>query len=229
MPRVGPEVSPEWASALRGIRLGRLTDGGDWTYRFTPADARWALPALIGESRNILDQEAILWTMAHRLYDARVDAELVGRGGYAYAYSYYGQLRIYSAPVNEYWETRGSEEVIRNRARLQSMSLEDFPEATLDLVDRFMSGRLVMRSEFAGLTHFAACDCTPGCGREGHGPETLKIDNCFWRSASWPRGLVLRGLGPRPAVKRSRSSIAVPLVLGAVGGALVLAGWKQLS
>ena len=204
---------------LGGLSFGGFTDGRGWSYRFTIGDLRWLCPALVGESSNLLDQEAICATMLQRLYAVRGRGSIVARGGEVYPYSLWGMVRSYSQPVNPYWLEHGTPEQIAHRTEIQSMTPDDVPRETLQLAVRFVEGRLPVRPELVGLTDFAACDCA-GCGVDVHGPAAMKVDSCFWRDPSWPSGLALAN------VPGQTTSVLVPLAVGAALAGIGLAVWR---
>jgi hypothetical protein len=220
---VGPEVPPEWAQAFQGVRWGRLTDGHGWTYQFTTADARWAVPAIVGESSRDDDREAILQTMANRLYLAKAEPVIVGRGDNQFPTSYFGVLRTYCQPVNPYWVDTGALEQRARRARMQSDPPEAFSQGAFDLVLAWMTGELVPQARYRDVVHFADCECSPGCGRDVHGPEKFSIGGqCYWSSATWPRDVALRVIEAPARPTTKKSSMLVPVLAGAGLTALAL-------
>lgn len=222
---IGPEVPPEWHAAFDGTRWGVLTDGRGWNYYFRTADARWLVPALYGESSRQDDRTAISWAMGNRLYLLRDKPFIDGREFADFPTTYYGALRSYSQPVNPYWLLHGAEEVRAHRAWIQSAPPSSFPGEIIDLVVAFMTGQLNPQPRLSNVIHFADCNCSPGCGRDAHGPEKFAIGGqCYWASTAWPRGIAL-SVVPAPTLQpRHRGgSVLLPFALGGIACAVGLA------
>lgn len=183
---------------------------------------------LIGETgadAHGKEGEAILWTMANRLYKLR-HTSFEDRSGNVYKppHRYSQILRSYSSPINPYWRERGTPETRERRLRFATMDWYDADPRVIDLVVRFMSGQVPIRREFVGLVHFSECECGAGCGRHLHGPEDYVIDNCFWK-ASDTRGWTTETLKP---TKPRPTSAAVPVIAG-IGAIALYLGFRKLT
>jgi hypothetical protein len=164
--------------------------------------------------------DAILWTMANRLYLLRNEPLERRDGELSFPpHRYAWLLRAYSQPINPYWlDPRHESDAARLRRRIQIASLGPNAEwngmpvenATRRVV-AFMQGKTENR--YAGIVHFGEA------GREEfireHGtPETMPFmaANWFWKCAAtrgWTRDTLV------PLEPSAGSDIVPALVVGA--------------
>lgn len=191
-------IEESWREYTKHWQFG-VAASGDWMYPFTWEDYMWACRTVTGEAigpgallahgsmfisaSKLLDGEAVLHTMLNRLHMLRDQPfHVVGQGMDYPPRSYTRILRAYCAPVQAarvsvFYE---SDPAIRERRTdYQTMRPFDVLPQVRALVLRFMCG-WTDAERWHGLVDFAACDCS-GCGRDTHGPETLRINDCFWR------------------------------------------------
>lgn len=229
-----PMSDAAWKAKYGRLRLGAIVfDDG----RVTPLDWRdlmWAVRAVRGEAGYFdsagIETDAILWTMTNRL---RLQAdESFGRGAAAHAppHRLHHMLLAYCAPINPFQRDRGDAATQARRAAYATMGPDKVDRGQTDpginpastpRVVAFLRGQ-VSRTPWMRYVDFAACDCE-GCGRDTHGPEDLRLGDCFWIG---PGGRSLNEQSVRIAPPRSRDAGAavagVGLVLG-TAGALYLA------
>jgi len=213
-----------WGSTIAWVKYGGLVGKDGWRYSLTPFDVRWAIPAIYGEAVHVSageEGDAILWTMANRLYLSRNNRELRRRDGYLLPWPHrLGDIFLaYSQPINPFWRDRGTPFQVERRDRFIKMEPEEFPPGLVSKVIQFAQGRLPMDPRFAGLTDFAACDCE-GCGIDVHGEPALRGANCFWRdpgSRSWTVDTI------RLVPASGGLSAVVPLAVGVGAAAVFLA------
>jgi len=126
-----------------------------------------------------MEGEAILWTMLNRLYLHR---ELFP--------TYTDLILKYSQPINPIWRDRGTAEERRRRAVFATMRPDQAPPAVVDLVTRFMQGK-VFGNPYVGLVHFIAPTVEP----QGRVIGPIQIpgmqarSNVFFKTAgtvNWP-------------------------------------------
>lgn len=204
----------EWKAKYGKLRLGAIVfDDG----RVTPLDWRdlmWAARAVRGEAglygSQTIETDAILWTMTNRL---RVNADdVIGRGPARHEppHRLFHMLLAYCAPINPYQRDRGDAAADARRRVYATMGPDKVDHgqtdpginpASIPRVVGFMRGQ-ISRTPWMRYVDFAQCDCE-GCGRDTHGPEDLRLDDCFWIG---PEGRALNERSVRIAAPRSRGA-----------------------
>jgi len=223
----------EWGDRLGDLLWGGLVGSDGWTYRFSAEDAMWGTRMIVGEAGGACDGpegDAILWTMANRLYLLRKERFQDRRGVTLWPpHRYTHLIRAYAQPINPYFlDPRHESDPDRLRRRWQVTTLpprgewRGVPiESAIRRVVRFMQGGTP--NQYVGLVHFGQGGVEEFVAEHGT-PETMPFlaRNWFWKSGA-TRGWTSRTLNPAAPVDPG-IGLALPLVVGAglVGAYLAL-------
>jgi hypothetical protein len=194
------DAGMSWESIAAGVRFGRLVAADGWSYRFDADDLRWAVRFVMGEKESHASTEEawmLLWTMGNRMY--RV---------WPHYQTYAKMVQAYSIALHGEYTPR--------RARIQSLEPDDVPAPVIQRVIAFLEG-WVQPGAATGFVHFDQC----GTARSDFGPADYRSasDECYWKAEGWS-GSGIWAEGPRSG---SGGGIAVPVLVGSLGAALVFA------